>query len=421
MIETTQLSPGITLRCYQDSRFKHGCLSVQFVRPMCREEAALNALLPAVLLRGSEQYPDLRAITLRLDDLYGAAVGTLARRVGDYQTTGLYCSFMEDRFALPGDQILKPLAALLEELLLRPALENGAFRRDYVESEKKNLISTIESERNDKRAYASAQLIRLMCREDSFGVPRLGEAEQVAAIDAAGLYAHYQKVLRESRVELFYVGSAEAKEMAALLQPIFEKIPREYAPLPDQTAFHNADESRRTEQMEVAQGRLAMGFVTPVTVRDNEFVPMQLMNVIFGSGMTSKLFMNVRERMSLCYDIGSGYHSAKGILTVYAGVDPAQAETAEREVMAQLAACQHGEITEEELAAAKAALLSGLRSVHDTPGAIENYYATSALSGLPLSPEEYRQAVEAATKAQIVEAARKVRLHTVYFLKGVSA
>ena len=106
MIETISLLPEVTLRACRDSRFKQGCLSFQLVRPMCREEAALNALLPSVLLRGTRWCPDLRAITERLDELYGAAVSPLVRRVGDYQTTGLCCGFMDDRFALPGDAVM---------------------------------------------------------------------------------------------------------------------------------------------------------------------------------------------------------------------------------------------------------------------------------------------------------------------------
>ena len=103
MIETITLSPNVTLRCCRDPRFKQGCLSFQLVRPMAAEEAAKNALLPAVLLRGTNAHPNLRAITNRLDELYGAAVSPLVRRVGDYQTVGLFCGFMDDRFALPGD------------------------------------------------------------------------------------------------------------------------------------------------------------------------------------------------------------------------------------------------------------------------------------------------------------------------------
>ena len=125
MIETISLSPGVTLRCCRDARFKQGCLSIQLVRPMTRQESAKNALLPAVLLRGTRSCPDLRAITLRLDTLYGASVNPLVRRVGDYQATGLYCSFMDDRFALPGDAVLQPMVAFLEELLLDSPVENG--------------------------------------------------------------------------------------------------------------------------------------------------------------------------------------------------------------------------------------------------------------------------------------------------------
>lgn len=416
---TTTIFPGITLRCYPDRRFKQGALSLQFIRPMCREEAALNALLPAVLLRGSRLHPDIRSITGRLDDLYGASVGNIVRRIGDYQTTGLYCGFIEDRFTLEGDAILAPMAAFLKELLLDPVLENGVFRASFVEGEKKNLIATIESERNDKRAYANSQMIRLLCRADSFGIPRLGEKEDVAAITPEALYAHYRKVLHESRVELFYVGSADEETVASIIRDIFKDIERNYVNLLGQTRFHWVDPSEETEEMEVAQGKLAMGFLSPITLRDPGFVPMQLLNLIFGAGMTSKLFMQVREKLSLCYDISSGYHGAKGILSVSAGIDSHQKDRVVQEVMAQLDACRAGEITEAELEAAKQAMFSSIRSIHDTPGSIEGFYGSSALSGMSLTPEEYRKAVADTTVADVAEAARTVELHTTYFLKGV--
>lgn len=417
---TTTIFPGITLRCFPDRRFKQGALSLQFVRPMCRQEAALNALLPAVLLRGSRNYPDIRAITGRLDDLYGASVGNIVRRVGDYQTTGLYCGFIEDRYTMDGDAILAPMAAFLKELLLDPLLENGVFRTDFVEGEKKNLIATIEAERNDKRAYASNQMMRLLCREDSFGIPRLGEKEDVAAVTPETLFAHYHRVLAESRVEVFYVGAAAPETVADVIRDIFKDIDRSYANLPPQTGFRWVEPGEQTEEMEVAQGKLAMGFVTPITLREKQsFVHMQLLNLIYGAGMTSKLFMNVREKLSLCYDIHSGYLGAKGLLTVSAGIDCNDKDRVVREILAQLEACKSGEITEAELEAAKQAMYSSIRNIHDTPGAIEGFYGSAALSGMALTPEEYYETVAQTTVADVMEAARSVALHTVYFLKGV--
>ena len=418
MIRTIELLHGVTLRCFSDDRFKQEGISLQWVRPMCREEAAANALLPTVLLRGCQSAPDLRAITLRLDDLYGAAVGAQLRRVGDYQVTGLSCSVMKEKYALSGDAVFAPMIGFLQELMFCPLTENGVFCKEIVDSEKRNLLSAIAAQKNDKRSYASAQMLKNMCKGDSFGIPRLGEKADVEAITPESLYAHYQKLLRESPVQIFYVGAADPEKLADLLRPAFAKLPRCPAQLPAQTPFRDLGGGEHTEEMDVAQGKLCMGFVTPVTLRDPGFVATQIFNTIYGGGMISKLFMKIREEMSLCYDISSSYHGSKGILTVSAGIDPNMYTKVRQEIICQLEACQKGEITRQELIAAKQALLSQLKSTHDSPGAIEGYYAVSALSGLPLTPEDYIRAVEETTVEEVAAAAQKVQLHTVYFLKG---
>ena len=420
MIKTIELQPGITLRCFPDDRFHQGCLSFQLVRPMLEREAAANALIPAVLLRGTEKHPDLRAITLRLDELYGASVGTLVRRVGDYQTTGLYCGFIEDRFALPGDRVLEPMVKFLGSLLLEPVTRDGAFSGSFVESEKRNLIATIESELNDKQTYAMNQLLKRMCAADSFGIPRLGDVQSVAAIDPGTLYSHYRKILRESRVDIFYVGSAAPETVAGMLRPVLARIDRNYVNLPGQTDFRYGGGEDLTETMDVAQGKLCLGYVTPITNRTEDFAVMQVMNTVFGGGMTSKLFMNVREKLSLCYSVGSGYYGAKGIVTVSAGIDFDKEQQTREEIQRQLDAVCRGEVTEEELNAAKEALLSSLRGTYDSPEAIEGYFATTVLSGAARTPESHIEAIRAVTAEQVAGAARTLTLHTTFFLKGVS-
>ena len=420
MIEKVELFPGITLSCCQDSRFKQGCLSVQILREMRQEEATLNALLPAVLLRGSRRHPDMRSIIRRLDDLYGGTVGAQVRRVGDYQTTGFYCAFMDDRFALPGDQVMEPMFSFAEELLLDPLLENGTFLKDYVEGEKKNLISTIQSEKNDKQIYAMRQLLKIMCRGDSFSLSRLGSAEQAARVTPEILTAHWKKILKTSPIHLFYVGSVPSRKVAELLKKTFSELERQAAPLPPQRAFLPGEIKNEEEVLEVAQGKLCMGFTTPVTNQDPRFAAMQVMNTILGAGMTSKLFNQVREKLSLCYSIGSGYYSTKGILTVSAGIDWEKEEETRREILNQIHQMQEGRITEEEMRAAKQALYSGLRSANDSPGAIESFYSTSFLSGLKMDPETYMQAVSRVTREQVQAAAATLSLNTTYFLRGGS-
>lgn len=417
-MEVLKLCNGVTLRCFQDDRFKQSTISIQFVRPMCKEEAAFNALLPAVLLRGCESAQDMRQITLRLDDLYGASVSSLVRRIGDCQTTGFACSFIEDSFALEGDSVLAPMMAFLGELLLQPVLTDGVFLQEYVESEKRNLILTIEAQLNDKRAYATSQLFHYMAKADSYGIPRLGQKEQVAAITPQSLYDHYRKLLRESPVEVFYVGSKTARQVAEQIRPLFESFDRDAQSMPRQTPFADGGKENVTQCLDVAQGKLCMGFVTPVTIGDPRYCAMQVLNMIFGGGMTAKLFMQIREKLSLCYDISSGFYGRKGILTVSAGIDFDKKDGVQEKVLELLSDCRGGNITQEELDSAKNALISSLRGAHDSPGAIENFYATAAISGLSMTPEEYIVEISKVTVSQVAAAAETVKLHSVYFLKG---
>jgi predicted Zn-dependent peptidase len=189
--------------------------------------------------------------------------------------------------------------------------------------------------------------------------------------------------------------------------------------LPPQTPLNPAKPGDYTETMEVAQGKLAMGFVTPIAIRDEDFAAMQVCNAIFGGGMTNLLFMNIREKLSLCYDIGSAYHGSKGLVTVSAGIDPDKFDLVKAQVLTQLEALSSENFTEEIFQAAKQGLLSSLSGIHDSPGGIENYYASGALSGQKMTPEQYADAVRSVTRQQVAACAQKLSLHTTYFLKGV--
>ena len=418
MITTIELFPGVTLRCCRDDRFKQSVLSLQFLRPMCREEASLNALLPAVLLRGTKSCPDMRSITLKLDDLYGASVGALVRRIGDIQCTGLSCGFIDDRFTLEGDRLMDPMMAFLEEILLDPVTEDGVFKDAYVQTEKQNLIWTIEAQRNDKRSYATNQMLKAMCAEDSYGIPRLGEISQVEAITSESLYAHYRKVLAESPVHVFYVGSADPEVVASTLKPMLSRLAERPVSLPAQTGFSPVPFFEKEEILDVAQGKLCLGYATAINLRHPDYAAIQVCNTILGAGMTSKLFMQVREKMSLCYDIGSGFHGSKGIMVVAAGIEFEKKEIVQQEILHQLQEICDGNITADELTAAKEALLSNLRSTHDSPGAIEGYYASAAISGIGMTPDTFMEAIMKVSSEDVARAAKTLQLQTVYFLKG---
>jgi predicted Zn-dependent peptidase len=262
------------------------------------------------------------------------------------------------------------------------------------------------------------QMIRAMCSRDVYGFSRLGEIEDVRGITPQSAWAHYQKILQESPVELFYVGQKPAGEVAQLLQPLCDVLAKEAKPMADQTDFRDGGKVDLTENAEMVQARLCLGYTTPVTIRKERFAAMQVLNALLGGGMTSKLFMNVREKLSLCYDISSSFRSSKGLLILTAGVDPEKLEVAKTEILRQVQACKDGDFSEQELVAAKQGLVTALQGVHDSPGGIEDYYVTILLSQAQWTPVEYLAAVEKVTAQQVIEAAQALTLHTQYVLKG---
>ena len=143
MNHRTQILPGVYLTAVQSDKFKTGCFSLNLLRPMKKEEAAANALIPSVLLRGSVLHPDIASISAKLDELYGASIGTLIRKKGEVQLVGFYCDYVQDEYVQ--EPVFAPLMEFLSELLFSPRLENGAFPAGVVESEKQNLLNAILS------------------------------------------------------------------------------------------------------------------------------------------------------------------------------------------------------------------------------------------------------------------------------------
>ena len=171
MNNRTRILPGVYLTAVQSDKFKTGCFSINFLRPMKKEEAAANALIPSVLLRGSEDHPDIASISARLDELYGASIGTLIRKKGEVQLVGFYCDYVQDEFV--GEAVFEPVMEFLAELLLRPRKTDGVFDEAVVKSEKQNLANAIAARINDKRSYAMSQLLRTMCKDQPYGIARI--------------------------------------------------------------------------------------------------------------------------------------------------------------------------------------------------------------------------------------------------------
>ena len=418
----TQLMPGVYLRCIHTNKFKSAYLSVTFLTKLTRERAAINSLIPYVLRRGTQDHPDMESISAALDELYGGAIEPAVRKKGETQCVGFVASFLDDAYALEGEEILEPAAKLLGELLLRPCTQEGKFCQNYFSGEQNNLIDRIRGQINDKRTYASLRLKQLMCGEEAYGVDLWGDEESAAAITNQDLWQRYQEMLSSCEVELYYCGSADPKRVEAALQAAFADLPRqeELEETDCEIRLTVGEEPRIIEEaMDVTQGKLAMGFRTGgMTVWEEDFPALVMLNALFGGTSLSKLFMNVREKLSLCYYASSALEKMKGIMVVSSGIEFDKYQQARDEILEQLEAIRRGEVEDWELEGARRTIMTAYRTTLDAQSRLEDYWLGNAVAGVDEGLEEFAGRIEQVTLEQVIRAAKRVELDTIYFLKG---
>lgn len=418
-VTRTKLAEGVYLTYLPAQKFKTSLLSAQFVTPLREETASAYALLPSVLRRGTVSCPDMGSLSARLDELYGARIETTVRKKGENQCVGFVASLIDDSFAPGGEKLLEPVAELLGELVCDPVTERGRFVPSYFESEKTNLLDAIRSLVNDKRDYADSRLLREMCAGEPYGIPRLGGEAGAESVQPKQLYALYQELISTARLELIYSGSAPQRRVEQALLSALAALPRDqvrdialYRPHPARQEVLRVEES-----LDVTQGKLGMGFACG----SDDYAAMMVGNTLFGGSSNSKLFMNVREKLSLCYYASSLYHRQKRLITVSSGIEFQNFQRAYDEILAQLEAVKNGKLEDWEMEGAQSTLLNAYASMEDSQGKLENFYLGQAATGQSETPEELADQVREVTGERVHRAMETVRLDTVYFLRGEEA
>ena len=419
-LRRTEIMPGVWLSHLQSDKFKTACMSLTLLTQLKRESAAMNALIPFVLRRGTTQYPDMEALSARLEELYGAAIEPVVRRIGEIQCLGFYASIPEGDFLPGGADVLRPSAELMGQLLLSPATRGGLLLPKYVDSEKDKLLEAIRSRINEKRGYALFRCIEEMCCCEDYAVGRLGGESECEAIRYQKLSRQYRSLLQTSPVELFYCGRADEKTVIEAFRAALMTLPRGEIDYDIGTDVRmNALEAEPrfvSEGLDVTQGKLVMGFRLGECMEEPNIPALYVFNCVFGSGTSSKLFMNVREKLQLCYYASSLVDLHKGLMLVSSGIEFDKLDAARDEILAQLQSIREGLISDEELQSARMGVASELRMLSDSQGELEGFYLSQALDGLEYGPMELAELAEEVTKEEVSAIARSVECDLVYFL-----
>lgn len=416
------IADGIRLHYHRAEQFKSNELTVSFLLPLEKESAALTTLLPNVLLHATEHYPTLAQLNDHTNDLYGASVSFDTEKKGDLFSLSISVNFLKNEFISDGTDLLSEAISLLEEILYCPLLENGAFCERIVALEKEKAIAAIKSLIDNKRAYAAVRLIDEMCRTERYSIRANGTVEDMEAITPNSLYAHYLTLLERAPIEIFFIGSGDPTVLCARLGALFAKQKREPLSLPSTEIIARAERVNEVrEPQQAQQSNLVLGFRGVPSRADLEkSAAFAVFCDLYGGSPTSKLFLNVREKKSLCYFCRASARSQKGLMLVQAGIAAENKSVAQEEILYQLDLTRAGEITDEEILMAKRDITNLFRAISDSPATIQSHALNLCVDGASYSMDEYLAAIAAVTREQIIAAAKNLTLDTVFFLEGIA-
>ena len=414
----------LCLNVERSEKFKAGLLSISAALPIDRDTTPLTTLLFSVLRRGTERYPTLEAINRRLDDLYGAELAIRNFYRGDVQIVGFSSELIDPSFLPVGEDPMGAVMEILCQILFHPLLdENGLLCEKYVESEKRLQCDAIRALKNNPRGYAAEQCRAHLYADEPCGAAVMGCEEEIMAVTPHELTAHWKRLLSLLRFDCFYIGAADRD---AVLRVLENTLGRELQAvgLTERVAVNAVscrtaqDREPIEEKLAVSQSQLLLAYRTPISLRDPAYYAMLVCNEMFGGSPVSRLFMNVRERLSLCYSCSSSFYSFKGVLMVQCGLHRDNRALAEREILKQMRMLQAGAFDDGELDAAKKSLLNTYRQMEDSPSAIESFFFGRMLAGLEGTPEDCRAQITQVSREDVIAAAQTLKLDTVYFLNG---
>lgn len=416
-----EIAPEVFFSCVTDPKFRHNCITVYIVAPLDEATSAQNALLPFLLRQSSAVCPDSTMLERRLCDLYGADLSADVSSNGEQQMLSVSICGIDDRYAIDGEPVSRGLAQLLCDIVLRPNVSGGGFDVQTFETERHNLSDLIASEINDKRGYAIKRCREIMCAGTPLAVSKYGRGEQVDLLTPQGEYRRYLELMRSARIELIFTGCGDPALARESFRSEFAAIEREPAAARVSGTMAAGALKERSEEMAVSQCKLVMGLAMGSAESGEDRYAARLMSIMLGGTPFSKLFVNVREKRSLCYYCAASAEVYTGIMVIDSGVDADKAEETRNAVMEQVAAMADGDFTDKELAETKLFYTDIITSVTDSIYRLENWYIGGILHNEVISPAESAARMNAVEAEAIKRAARQLRLDTVFLLKGNGA
>ena len=415
IINRRKIADGVYFSSITDKRYKKNLISVAFSTQLSEDTATENVIVPVLLTKCNSKLPTYKAFNNKMSRLYASGIGGTAGRQYDLQTISFGAYYLDDIYALSGEKMTGIMTDILIDCLTSPVTENGVFSEKFVELEKKTVIDNIETAINDKRSYAIERAMKTICKGEPASVCSYGTVEKAKLITPDSAYKAYRRMLETMPCEIICTGCSDFDGVAEKFAAAFEKAGRHdienttiaLSPVKTQT-------EEVTERLTVNQSKLVLGFKS----HSDDDAALVLLQKIFGGTTSSKLFQNVREKMSLCYYCSAARNDLKGIMLVNSGVENENIEKTKNAVVDQLEEIKNGNFTDEDINFAEMAIKNDFKSVADSAGNVSNWYFDCIRKNDIVTPEEKLERYLGVSKERIIAAAKSMVLDSVYVLTG---
>lgn len=412
---------GIKLHTIKTEKFKTNLIAVMLTTKLDRKNVTKNALIPAVLRRGTKFMQTQEEINKKMEDMYGASFDCGLDKTGDNQILKFYMETVNNEF-LPQDaeNMIKSSIEKIFEIIFNPYLENGVFKKEYVEQEKENIKQIIDGKIDSKARYALDRCIEEMYKNEPFGLYKFGYVEDLKDINEKNLYEYYLELIETCKVDIYISGIVDENIHNIIKQN--ENIEKLQERKPDFKEFEltkkeNEEAKEIQESMEITQGKLIIGLDVNILDKDARYKIM-IYNSLLGGSANSKLFQNVREKASLAYTANSSYYRFKNNIFINCGIDIPNYQKALEIIKKQIEDMKNGDFTDEEIENAKNGIIASIKTIDDEQDTEITYYFGQELSGTKTRLEEYIENIQKINKADVLEVAKQISINTIYFLKN---
>ena len=415
-----EIKNGIKIHKINTNKFKTNLIAVFLTTELSRENVTKNALISTILRRGSRNMHSQEEISKQMEDMYGASFDCGLDKIGDNQVLKFYIETINDNF-IPQqkEKMLKTALEKILEIVFNPYLENGEFKKEYIEQEKNTVKQRIEGKIDNKARYALNRCIEEMYKDEPYGLYKFGYVEDLDAIDGKNLYEYYQELIKNCKIDILVSGILPDNIEEIISENENIKILQERQPryiMPKLVAKNTEKENVITESMEVTQGKLVLGLDIKLENEKQKYDAL-LYNSILGGTANSKMFQNVREKAHLAYVASSSYIRQKSNIFINCGIEISNYEKALEIVKKQIEDMRKGDFTEEDIENSKKGIISTIDLIEDEQDTGITYYFGQELSNNKIHPEEYKEIVQKVKKEDIVKIANSVSIDTIYFLK----